>query len=390
MSVIVIGAGVAGTAAVFAAITRGRQCVWLHSGVGASAMSSGALDWDAAGSSLELPSVSDSKLVALAAELERFGREVFGWQLPPQGVQVVTPLGQVRAARGADVGVLNLDSLGPGELAVLDPGKVGWDAERICAALNQCEWMAEKKLHAVPLKLTDVGVVPDAPDVLFARGLHAAQNFVPELVSALGRLREQATVSAVLAGPWLFADNASVAALRSVLAAFGVALGETLSPPYGIAGQRFEAARTQFGAAHAELEVVQARATRVERIVTGYRVDVASPQAATAVRTHWLAESCVLALGGVSSGALQLDPGHRLRLCLDIEPPEPWRHRGRPWLQPASETGLDLLAFGMDALFELGLPATMHRGALRAVGDLVADEPRGVLRAAQSGLEAFS
>jgi hypothetical protein len=390
MSVIVIGAGVAGAAAVFAAVTRGRPCVWIHRGVGASATSSGALDWDPVGSSVEVPWASDSQPVALNPELERFGREVFGWQLPSQGVRVATPLGQVRAARGADLGVLNLDSLGQGELAVLDPGKAGWDAERICAALNQSEWITAKKLHAVPLKLADVGVVPDAPDVLFARGLNAAQNFVPELVSALGRLREQRAVSAVLAGPWLFPDNASALALRSVFAEFGVALGETLSPPYGIAGQRFEAVRTQFGAEHAELEMVAARATRVERIVTGYRVDVTQPQAATAVRTHWLAESCVLALGGVSSGALQLDTGHRLRLGLDLEPPEPWIHRGRPWLQPASQTGLDLIAFGMDALLELGLPRAMHRGALRAVGDLVADEPRSVLRAAQSGLDAFS
>jgi hypothetical protein len=188
----------------------------------------------------------------------------------------------------------------------------------------------------------------------------------------------------------LLENNTALQALRgaAALSEFGVTIGETLSPPYGLAGQRFEQSREQFTLTRPGLRIVQGRALRVERLAAGYRVSVAGP--APNQTQDFEAARCVLALGGASSGALQLDAVHHLRLGLELSPPQPLQHRGRPWLQPAAETGVDLQAFGMQAVLELGLPETLEPGRLQVVGDLVADRPRSLLRAAQSGLDAVS
>jgi hypothetical protein len=392
MSVLVVGGGVAGTAAVYRALEREEPCTWIHMGVGASAANGGALDWDYDGDD----PIGDEPMVGLSPELERFGSGVLGWQLPAQGVRVVTPEGQVRHARGCDLGILNLAALGAGVLAVLDVPRPGWDAPRLCAALNGDVWLRARGLRCVALKLDvdGLGLPSGLADAEYARGFGAASGVAERLASML-----TADVRAVLAGPWLFSDATAASALRAVVAQTrpGVVVGETLSPPFGLAGRRFEASRAALVARSPTLEVIVGKALRVDTEGAGFSAQVSTPGAVMVSGEQVRkvsARRCVLAMGGLVSGALRLDAQRRLGLEVVLEPPRPLLYTGRPLLPVAAETGFDVQAFGLEALSNVGLTARpsdgpLGGGTVRVVGDLVADVPRTALRAAQSGLEAF-
>jgi hypothetical protein len=172
----------------------------------------------------------------------------------------------------------------------------------------------------------------------------------------------------------------------------GLLVGETLSPPFGVAGQRFESSRAAFAARHPALKLLRGRALRVEADGAQWRVHFSgvARSGSRGIATESVsAERCVLALGGVASGAVQLDHQQRLGLNLGLEPAQSLYFGGRPLLAAASETGFALQGFGLEALTQVGLRARLGNGLLRVVGDLEADQPRTLLRAAQSGLDAF-
>jgi hypothetical protein len=374
-------------------LQQGHHCTWIQSGIGASVAASGALDWD-----LE-PAESHG---VLSPELQRFGEQVLHWHLPPEGVQVVTNDGQLRWARGAVAGVLDFSGLGPGTIAVLDPGRPGWDTERLCAALGQEPLFEQAGLRAVSLRvplLTAATRAPSAPlaDAQFARALPPSAQLAELIASATAQLAAQLgePPKALLCGPWMYTEVAAVAALEAepALVRLGIRIGETLSPPYGLAGQRFEASRKVFVDGHPALRCLVARAVSVTRKSGGWlaRVEPAfwtGPESGAGEVVE--AERCVLALGGIAGGGIQLGEQHHVRLGVSLEPASHLRWQARPWLLSASETGLDVQGFGLHNLTRVGLEASMHSGSLRAVGDLIADRPRSILRAAQSGLEAFA
>jgi hypothetical protein len=366
--VIVIGAGVAGTAAAFRAVQLGQKVVWLTAGIGASCATSGALDWGLCD--------SGEQLAGPGHALGEFAT-LIGWNLPRENARVVTETGVTREARGADAAILDLAGLANGTLAVLDVGRPDWDASWVCRALNQDPWTRTRKLRFDPLRvdLLEPRLDPRLSPAEYARAL-AEQ--LPSLQAALAKALDTLPQRpmAALAGPWLCATLEVAKSFRSSK----VPVGEALSPPYGLAGCRFEAARDAWAAQQPLLERCALRAERVT--CQGGEVTV------FAQGKRWTAPRCILALGSIAGGGLLLDAEQRVQLSLALTPAPVFQQGGRPWLPAASATGVDVQSLGVGQLLAIGLAKESVPG-LTVVGDLLSDRPRTALRAAESGLGAF-
>src|SRR5687768_14450385 len=105
--VVVVGGGIAGTAAAWLLARRGARATVIHDRAGSSALYSGALDEPNGADSLELDADARAFVDALGL-----------WRLAK--TRIATREGVVRAAFGADQALLDLEPLAGRRIAVAD------------------------------------------------------------------------------------------------------------------------------------------------------------------------------------------------------------------------------------------------------------------------------
>lgn len=369
MKVLVIGAGVAGTAAAWAAQRAGAEVVVVHDRAGASALGSGAADFDA----WERASAPH---VLGAGEAELVG--ALGYVAGPKPCLLATSAGVLRPARARDAALLDLTELGGRRVAVAELVRDDWDAPLLARALGETTWAKRTGTRFEPRAL-ELDAERALPAYDFAARFDDAAE-LEKLGAELAKARGGA--DAWLLGPWLGTKPGVAEALRKRVE---LPLGEALSLPGGAAGARFEAARD----ALLSESSIQVRRARVERVSASKAVLEGGEELAV--------DRVVLALGGVLSGGIVLDParpahpgGAAFHPSLDA--PVLIEVDGLPLDAVSTLHGVDLASHGVELLERVGIAVSgaAARGApgIFAAGDAVADRPRTFLRALASGLAA--
>jgi glycerol-3-phosphate dehydrogenase subunit B len=381
--VLVVGAGVAGTAAAITAAKAGVPVVVLDGGSGASTLATGPIDWAfwQERSAPPAPQLSDAANAVLASlETHTVGED---------GSVLVTLAGVVRPACGHDAGLLDVGRLGGGRVAVVDCRRPGWNAQDLVRA-----WGSDYAvLEATVLRDVGEAIIPDVD-------LAALHDDVDRLGWLSDRLREALAAApepwaAVVLPAMLGVDRARAEALsRSV----GLPCGEAVATPGGPAGIRFERARDRALAAAGAVKLM-ARALAVEPASESWRV--------TTNEGHVIeAHAVVVATGGLIGGGLEYAPSDaalatalpalaRPPLRLTLGAPLALGAHGRPLDTPGSLFGFapESLAgpFARDAVIErAGVLARAAPEGLFAAGDVVADVPRTWLGALSEGASAGS
>ncbi len=346
MKVVVVGGGIAGTAAAWQLARAGAEVVVLHDRAGSSALYSGALDGDE----------PDADAIAFAAALGV-------WSVEP--CVLATADGLSRPARGRDSALLDLSGLSDRRVAVADVARDGWDARLVARAVGG---------EAVPVRGLREQFEQRVPDWDFA-ALHDDPARADWLAAELARAASD--VDAWLVGPWLGTRPGVAARISS---AVGKPVGETLSGVGGPAGSRFEHARDALlGAA-----LRRGRVTRVGRDAERWSVELEGGETIGA-------EAVVLATGGVAAGGLRLQPplaGHAggAGFELSLDAPALVVIDGAELDGASTLHGVDFEKLGRSALERVG--AASDAPGLFVAGDLLADRPRTALEAATSGIAA--
>lgn len=408
--VVIIGAGVAGLAAAYAARGRGADVTLVSASAGSSAFSGGAIDdtpwetWYSAARTLGDP----LRTRAIADDVRAFV-DAFGiWDLPgadsPAPI-VATAAGRLRPARGRDRALLDLGSLRQTTVLIPRLSRAAWDADALASTL-QSEWLA----HRAALRFLPV----DAPIFRFTNetrisdidlaSRHDEPSRLVWLAEQLRNLVEQKRnaampIGAVLLGSWLGMKQERATALS---ARVGLPVGEVLVGVGSSAGLRFEAAAQTF----------------IDRLALKFRHDhVASLRRTEKCFEVVLtdddviaADAVVLTMGGIASGGIvysppdlqagehmppEITPSCVLGLSADFPVPLAWKKGDR--IDAGSSVfgpPLDTTAWPTDdkpsMLETVGVAARNGEvcPGVYAAGDLVASERRTILTAIASGLRA--
>ncbi len=372
MKLVVVGGGFAGVAAAWRGRQLGAEVSLFHARAGASELSSGALDLE--------PWPTAVRARPLAPELEGF-LAAFELEAPAsRWVVVATCAGTLRPARGRERALLDLAPFAGQTIAVLDLGRHDFDAEALAQAWSEAAWARSTatRFRAVPLEL------PGAPSQVsgydFAQTLAATEQRRALSHAASARLREEA---AVLMGPWSTLEPGGDVEWERWL---GRPVGETCSPPGGVAGARFERQRARV----LEAAGVSVSAREVEALTPEGEVVLVDGERVRA-------DAVVLALGGVVAGGIVLGPpgpehagGAAFRLGVRAE--AEFELDGVKLDGASTLHGIDFTARGLGALERVGVACqgaalSGHRRVF-AAGELRAGEPRTALHAMLSGLRA--
>ncbi len=374
MKVVVVGGGIAGTAAAWMASRGGAEVTLAHDRAGASALYSGALD---------VSPWTEDRRHDIDAEVLAFASALDVWDVSSTPRWLVTPAGVLRPAAGMDSALLDLGPLAGKTVGVADLPRDGWDAEDMVRALTDTEWAERTRTTFVVAKLTLADPPPPAaPDVDFARTLEDDERLT-KFALAVSEARRGA--DAMLVGPWLGTSPETAERVRE-LAGFGV--GETTSPPGGAAGARFEAARDRLLEALG-VSVVRARVLRVET--------EGALRAHTSESSALPADAVVLAVGGVAAAGITMDgPGEAYRdstaFHLSLDAPVRFSLDGEEVGAVSSLHGVELDRRGLGVLERIGVRCAGARvegcRGLFAAGDVVAGRPRTALEAARAGIAA--
>ncbi|HTQ08352.1 MAG TPA: FAD-binding protein [Polyangiaceae bacterium] len=394
-SLVVVGAGMAGTAAAFAATERGASVTVLHDRAGATALTSGALDlepWDGPLSFQkarhERDAGRDEELGAFLAALGIYRR---GGAEPRSTSMVATASGVVRPAFGIDGALLDLSPLAGRRIAVADVERDDWDAPLLAKTLGVSAWAERTGASFVPVPLDvlqrgherriaayDFAVLHDDP---------ARRSALAEAVKA-----RPGVADAWLFGPWLGLEPDTVETLRALA---GLPLGETTSPLGGPAGARFERARDRLWAAR-RVDVRRARVTAIEMRGARFGVRFETPEGTSELE----AASVVLATGGVGAGGVTFTwsrPGVVRGFEFPLDAPVTLALDGEALGGGGSLYGPSLETLGLGVLERVGVacddfgrPVGMNSAESRlfVAGDAVAGRPRTMLEAALAGLAA--
>jgi glycerol-3-phosphate dehydrogenase subunit B len=388
--VVVVGAGVAGTAAALAAASSGASVTIVDGGTGASTLSTGAIDlvpWH----------LADGPRPAPTQELRAMVDALGAYRLPDGGSRVLTTAGLVRPAAGHDSALLDVAAIPKGRIGVVRCGRPAWDARCLARA-----WGDRFEPVEVPaLRLADEHVIPDAD--------FAARHDDQERLGWLSeRLRDAlaragGTFAGIVLPAALGLEYPRAHALSTLV---GVRCGEASGLPGGPSGLRFERARDRTLLA-AGVKKLVAVATTVER------KDLRGPSAArwrvtTRAGGALDADAVVLAPGGLLGGGIEYSPSETMLASvlpprarppfrLTIEAPLALGSRGRPLDLPGSLFGVapESLAwpFVDDPLVcRVGVLVAVDGAAeavgVYAAGEIVADAPRTWLGSLASGIRA--
>lgn len=366
MKLAVIGAGAAGAAAAWSAARAGASVTVFRGPAGATELYSGALD----GGEQE----SDAGVVAFAAALS-------AWSLGALPRRVATEAGWIRACRGIDTALLDLDAIAGRTVAVADVPALGWDAKSLARVLWAQPWSRSTGTRFEAVEVP--GLVTDA-ESRFSHYDLAARLDEPgrgdRFAASLGAHRADAW----LLGPWLGTRPGAADRLRERL---GVPCGEVAAGYDAVAGARFAAARDDLFRA-SSVEVIASKVARIRPNGQSAEVVVAQgdPRSFDAV---------VLAVGGVVAGGIELEdpyrdgpPGFRL----SVDAPVQIGLDGAVRDGFSSVYGMDLQSLGLGAVERVGVLVDESYAAARptvfAAGDVVAGRPRAVLEAARAGIAA--
>lgn len=406
-SIAVIGSGIAGAAAAFGASRAGKRVTLISSGVGASAMSSGAVD-DLPWETLEAASKklgADPPASAISPEVQAFVEALDLWTIPAsRPMRLATVAGRIRMARGADHALLDLNLLDDGARILVPRACRGaWDADALADGLNAdpCAKKRDFKFLAMDAallrfsgeeRISDVDLAARHDDE--ARVSWLAHSLQDALIQARQRLSH---CDAILLGPWLGMRSAKAKALSEIL---GVPVGEALLGVGSPSGFRFEHARDRL-LASLGVHRVGEQVRELVQEEKGVRLRCSGDAG------EFTFDAAVLAVGGTAGGGFLYCP--------------PDAHAGedlpeRLHLPFALSLRADLpLAFGQDAaeisssmhgpemdfatwpgldreslLSRVGIRAEGGRVSARlwTAGDCIAGRYRTVLQAISSGLEA--
>lgn len=408
--VVIIGGGVAGLAASYAARERGADVTLVSVGAGSSALSGGAIDdtpwetWLSAARTLGDP----LRVRAVPEDVRAFVDALGVWDLPqaeaPAAI-VATVAGRLRPARGRDRGLLNLGSLRQTTVLIPRLSRAAWDADALAATL-QSEWLARRaELRFVPvdasiLRFTNETRISDVD--LAAR--HDDPSRVVWLAEQLRHLVDQnrssaAPVGAVLLGSWLGLKQEQATALSTQL---GLPVGEVLVGVGSSAGMRFEAAtekllqRLSLKVRHERVKALRRQEKRFEVVLTDDEIIAA--------------DAVVLAMGGVASGGIQysppdlqagehmppeITPSCTLGLSTDFPVPLAWKKgdqidAGSSVFGPPLDTTAWPSGTKPSTLETVGVESRSGDvcPGVYVAGDLMASERRTILTAIASGLRA--
>ena len=398
---VVVGAGMAGIAAAWAAAREGRRVVVVHDRAGASSLYAGTLDLDSPDATAPNGAVNPAATPAAAdPHLAAFFTALGGFRLAPS--VVATSSGVVRPTSGADQALLDLTPLAGKRVAVADIGRDDWDAALLARSLTASAWAVTTRTEfvAVPVKTLRSGHERRIPPYDFA-ALHDDEQRGASLAAALKHVSDN--IDAWLVGPWLGVAPETVSVLRRLVP---LPLGETTSPPGGAAGARFESARARLLEAHH----VTLRHGRVSALVArggrwAVRLDddegqSDEPRDPPNEAEELEARGVVLATGGVAAGGIlfTLDPRHGGRgFTLPFQAPVALALDRDVQGGGGSLYGPSLETVGLGVLERVGIfadadgrPAGVGDDAagLFVAGDAVAGRPRTMLEAALAGLRA--
>lgn len=383
MTALVVGGGFAGLAAAWALSERGRDVHLVAGGAGASWLYPGALDrteWTGPPDPRPIPS-----------EVEGFLSTLGAFAPPgPVAARVATVAGQLRPARCRDRALVDLESVRGRRVSVVDFGRPGWDAAALARAWSASSWARLTRTEFRPL-----AVVPQDADAL--RWLTDADLAVrgddPAWVAALGALLRDAgdAETPLIVGPWLGAAPGSVERWREIVRR---PLGETLSPPGGAAGLRFEAARAAW-LSRASVRVLRGEVSALRRMDAGFAVSGRFGVEGERSKLDDSYSDVVLAIGGMVGGGIRFLAGEGAfarTFSLSLAAPLELRLGGRDVAIQSELGGSDLQRLGLGALDEVGVLVDDQQRAgapnLFAAGDVVADRPRTVLEAINAGIGA--
>ncbi|HEY1696562.1 MAG TPA: FAD-binding protein [Polyangiaceae bacterium] len=373
MTVVVVGAGVAGTAAALGAARAGARVTVVDGGSGASTLWTGKVDY--------VPIEVTPELGALASELGVvLGRSI-----------LVTTNGYPPAAFGHEASLLDLHAVLAKKpaIGVVRCPRPGWNADGIERSAGEGFFA----LDATVLRHADERLMADA-ELAERHDDDARLGWLAERLRE-GIARSGITPTGLLLPPLLGLRQSRAADLAKLV---GVPCGEAMGLPGGPCGLRVEAARDRSFAA-AGVSVVRGRARGVVREGTRWRVDVDGETLAAA--------AVVVAAGGLVGGGLAYQPSEAMEAAaLPTEPrppfacsvggPLPLGAHGEPLDVPGSLFGVppEQLAWPLarDPLMErVGVLAAedgrVEKG-LYVAGELVADRPRTWLHALSSGMRA--
>ena len=389
-SVIVVGAGVAGTAAAIAARKANATVRVIAGPAGATTLAGGALDfadWTKSPEKKTLPPIAD----------QAFSTLDFG-SLPDAGVVVATTAGILRPATGADRALLDLDRTGRGAILVPRCEHPSWDAPSLARAWAASEIAATRSLSFVAL---DVPLTRFREERLLGDVDIAVRHDDPARLDWLAeRLRDVLARNpgfvGVLLPAWLGVDRPRADELSGKV---GVRCGEAMTGLASSSGARFERARDR-ALASLEIDIVNGWAKSA-------RADGSTWSVTLEDGTSFDADAVVIATGGLVGGGLAYAPAASesaaelplaarptLRATLDC--PVVIGESGAVARAPSTLFGAqpETIAwpFSRDAWIERAGVLVTNDGAatgnvrgLFACGDVVADRARAWLEALASG-----
>jgi glycerol-3-phosphate dehydrogenase subunit B len=381
--VLVVGAGVAGTAAALAAARAGARVTVVDGGTGASTLATGALDalfWqDAAAQPAPIARGARDALDALG-----------GYALPDGGARLLTQSGVVRPARGHDEALIDVTPFGDLRVGVVRCDRPGWDATALARAWGD----HFEPIDAAVMRYADERALPDA-DFAMRHDEEARLGWLADrLRDALSRTGDG--IRALVLPPCLGVDRPRGSMLSALVE---VRCGEAIALPGGPSGLRFEKARDR-ALAIAGVERVQGRATSVARNGHGWRI-------AAADGPPWESEGVVLAVGGLIGGGIEyapaesmvasaLPPFARRPFRLTVNAPLTLGAHGCPLELPGTLFGVapESIAWPLarDALMDrVGVLADADgrtESGLFVAGDFRADRPRAWLDVLATGVAA--
>ncbi len=382
MRAVVIGGGVAGLAATWVLRRDGAHVTLFHAQAGASELGSGAADFEPWTLRRDVKGFGSSSSGASSraddGELPSFLRALGCFRAGP--ALVATGSGVVRSADWLDPALLDLSAHAGARIAVADVERDDWDGPALARALEDSEWARRTKtsFFAVSLPLLAAGY-----ERRIAPSDFAALHDEPARLERLLRACASVSADALVLGPWLGMEGDTSRRVRS---ASSLAVGEVTSPPGGVAGARFERARRRL---LAELAVE----ARDEMVLAVSRAESDGYEVSAESGVSGPFDGVVLACGGLVGGGVGLvtsgELGGAFRLSFDAPvtlgfDAEAIEHASSVYgFEPTTASGAWIERVGI-------LVDARGRAApgIFAAGDAVANQPRTVLGAAQSGMTA--
>jgi glycerol-3-phosphate dehydrogenase subunit B len=391
--VLVVGAGIAGTAAALVAAHAGASVSVVAMGSGATRLSSGAMDGQPWELGANFPRFGADERLVLDA-LSPFVA------VPAEGALVASLAGIVRPARAADRALLDLRRLEAAEVLVAGD-HAAFDAVALARCLSDTPEANQRRLRFAPLAASLLRRVEEHHlSEADLAALHDDDDRLDWLSARLKAELRGRTPAAILLPAWLGIDRprAEELSVRT-----GVPCGEVLTGLAGPSGMRFERARDRAFDAHG-VKTQRARVASI-RFEHGWYAALETEE-----EPRGPFDAIVLAIGGLIGGGLDYCPGSSLLatelpkapvpiLRATVEGPVQLGLHGAPLDLPSSLFGAapesHAWPFTENSLLERGGvlvdPDGRVRGApagLYACGDVVADHPRTWLEALGLGARA--